>query len=116
MTCATLAAMCRRKASPTLPGRMLISCRSPRRKSFLPGSFLLSTRSEVPGTREMNEVSLLIKTRQGGVLVVGCSHPGIEKIIEAATKIEPQMYAVLGGFHLVDISDADITDKDCNGK
>jgi 7,8-dihydropterin-6-yl-methyl-4-(beta-D-ribofuranosyl)aminobenzene 5'-phosphate synthase len=79
-------------------------------KEILPGFFLLSTRSEVPGTREMNEVSLVIKTPKGSVLVVGCSHPGIEKIIEAATKIEPRMYAVLGGFHLVDISDADITD------
>jgi 7,8-dihydropterin-6-yl-methyl-4-(beta-D-ribofuranosyl)aminobenzene 5'-phosphate synthase len=79
-------------------------------KEVLPGFFLLSTRSEVPGTREMNEVSLVIKTPKGGVLVVGCSHPGIEKIIEAATKIEPRMYAVLGGFHLVDISDGDITD------
>jgi 7,8-dihydropterin-6-yl-methyl-4-(beta-D-ribofuranosyl)aminobenzene 5'-phosphate synthase len=57
----------------------------------------------------MNEISLLIKTSRGGILVVGCAHPGIEKIIEAATKIEPQIYAVAGGFHLVDIADAEVT-------
>jgi 7,8-dihydropterin-6-yl-methyl-4-(beta-D-ribofuranosyl)aminobenzene 5'-phosphate synthase len=58
----------------------------------------------------MNEISLLIKTPKGGVVVVGCSHPGIEKIVEAAAQIEPKIYAVFGGFHLVDISNADLTD------
>src|SRR5262245_5193351 len=52
----------------------------------LPGFFLLTLRSELPGTREMNEVSLFIRTPKGGVLVVGCSHPGIERIVEAAAK------------------------------
>ena len=80
------------------------------RTEALPGFFLVSTRSEIPGTREMNEISLVIKTSKGGVVVVGCSHPGIEKIVEAAAQIEPKIYAVFGGFHLVDISDADATD------
>ena len=80
------------------------------RTEALPGFFLVSTRSEIPGTREMNEISLVIKTPKGGVVVVGCSHPGIEKIVEAAAQINPQIYAVFGGFHLVDISDADATD------
>jgi 7,8-dihydropterin-6-yl-methyl-4-(beta-D-ribofuranosyl)aminobenzene 5'-phosphate synthase len=78
-------------------------------KEVLPGIFLFSTRSDKPGTREMNEISMLMKTSQGGVLVVGCSHPGIELILEAAKKIEPRIYSVLGGFHLVDLSDDDVT-------
>src|SRR5262249_51819418 len=79
-------------------------------KEVLPGFFLFTARSEIPGTREMNEVSLVIKTPKGAVLVVGCSHPGIEKLIEIAAKIEPQIHAVLGGFQLVDVPDAQVTD------
>jgi 7,8-dihydropterin-6-yl-methyl-4-(beta-D-ribofuranosyl)aminobenzene 5'-phosphate synthase len=71
---------------------------------------MFSTRSETPGTREMNEVSLLIKTPHGGILFVGCSHPGIEKIIEAAAQIDPKIYSVFGGFHLVDMSDANVSE------
>ncbi len=76
----------------------------------LPGFLLFPTRSTTPGTMEMNEISLLIKTPKGGVLVVGCSHPGIEKIVEVAAKIDPRIYAIFGGFHLVDISDAQVTE------
>jgi 7,8-dihydropterin-6-yl-methyl-4-(beta-D-ribofuranosyl)aminobenzene 5'-phosphate synthase len=79
-------------------------------KEVLPGAFLFATRSETPGTREMNEIALLLKTQRGGVLFVGCSHPGIEKILETAVKIEPRIYSVLGGFHLVDASDAQVTE------
>jgi 7,8-dihydropterin-6-yl-methyl-4-(beta-D-ribofuranosyl)aminobenzene 5'-phosphate synthase len=79
-------------------------------KEVLPGFFLFSTRSDRPGTRDMNEISMLIKTSQGGVLVVGCSHPGIEVILEAATKIEPRIYSVFGGFHLVDLADDQVTE------
>jgi 7,8-dihydropterin-6-yl-methyl-4-(beta-D-ribofuranosyl)aminobenzene 5'-phosphate synthase len=78
-------------------------------KEVLPGVFLFSTRSERAGTREMNEISMLMKTAQGGVVVVGCSHPGIELILEAATKIEPRIHSVFGGFHLVDLSDDEAT-------
>jgi 7,8-dihydropterin-6-yl-methyl-4-(beta-D-ribofuranosyl)aminobenzene 5'-phosphate synthase len=78
-------------------------------KEVLPGVFLFSTRSDKPGTREMNEISMLMKTSQGGVLVVGCSHPGIELILEAVTKIEPRIHSVFGGFHLVDLSDDETT-------
>jgi 7,8-dihydropterin-6-yl-methyl-4-(beta-D-ribofuranosyl)aminobenzene 5'-phosphate synthase len=39
------------------------------------------------------------------VLVVGCSHPGVEKIIEAAAAINPRIRLVVGGFHLVVATD-----------
>jgi 7,8-dihydropterin-6-yl-methyl-4-(beta-D-ribofuranosyl)aminobenzene 5'-phosphate synthase len=35
------------------------------------------------------------------VIVVGCSHPGIDKIVEAAGAINPQIHLIVGGFHLV---------------
>ena len=79
-------------------------------KEVLPGFFLFSNRSSRAGTMEMNEISLLFRTPKGAVLLVGCSHPGIENIIEAATKIEPQIYTIFGGFHLVDVPDARVTE------
>jgi 7,8-dihydropterin-6-yl-methyl-4-(beta-D-ribofuranosyl)aminobenzene 5'-phosphate synthase len=75
----------------------------------LPGFFLFSLQSDAPGSREMNEVSLVIKTPRGGVLVVGCSHPGIERIVEAASKIDPKIHSVFGGLHLSDYTDAEVT-------
>ena len=35
------------------------------------------------------------------VLMVGCSHPGIERIVESATAINPRIHLIAGGFHLV---------------
>jgi 7,8-dihydropterin-6-yl-methyl-4-(beta-D-ribofuranosyl)aminobenzene 5'-phosphate synthase len=42
------------------------------------------------------------------VIVVGCSHPGIDKIVEAASAINPRIHLIAGGFHLVVSSDTDI--------
>ena len=76
----------------------------------LPGFFLFSTTSDIAGTKEMNEISMAVQTPRGIVLISGCSHPGIEKILETASKIDSRIYSVLGGFHLVDVSDAGVTD------
>src|SRR5262245_15085584 len=66
-----------------------------------PGSTLIALVSDTPGTRELKELSLAVNTPDGLVLVVGCSHPGIEKIVEAATAINPKIRLIAGGFHLV---------------
>jgi len=66
-----------------------------------PGIALLALVSDAPGTRELKELSLAVNTADGIVLVVGCSHPGIEKIVEAATAINPRIRLIAGGFHLV---------------
>ena len=50
---------------------------------------------------ELKELSLAVNTLDGAVLVVGCSHPGIEKIVEAAAAINPKIHLIAGGFHLV---------------
>ncbi len=42
------------------------------------------------------------------VIVVGCSHPGIDKIVEAAGTINPRTHLIAGGFHLAVASDSDI--------
>jgi 7,8-dihydropterin-6-yl-methyl-4-(beta-D-ribofuranosyl)aminobenzene 5'-phosphate synthase len=70
-----------------------------------PGMTLIALVSDAPGTKELKELSLAISTSEGIVLVVGCSHPGIEKIVEAAAAINPKIFLIAGGFHLVVASD-----------
>ena len=66
-----------------------------------PGITLMALVSETTGTRELKELSLAVNTPDGLVLVVGCSHPGIEKIVEAAAAINSKIRFIAGGFHLV---------------
>jgi 7,8-dihydropterin-6-yl-methyl-4-(beta-D-ribofuranosyl)aminobenzene 5'-phosphate synthase len=68
---------------------------------IFPGFYLLTTKSQKPGTLEMNELSLAVQTPKGLAVVVGCSHPGVENILAAAARIDPRLYTVMGGFHLV---------------
>src|SRR5260221_1833675 len=70
-----------------------------------PGMTLIALVSDVAGTKELKELSLAINTSEGMVLIVGCSHPGIEKIVEAAAAINPKIHLIAGGFHLVAASD-----------
>ena len=73
-----------------------------------PDIHLISTISDKPGTLELHELSLAINTPDGLVIVVGCSHPGIDKIVEAASAINPRIHLIAGGFHLVVARDPDI--------
>jgi len=73
-----------------------------------PDIHLIALVSDKPGTLELRELSLALNTSDGMVIVVGCSHPGIEKIVEEAGRIKPRIHLVAGGFHLVVASDADI--------
>jgi 7,8-dihydropterin-6-yl-methyl-4-(beta-D-ribofuranosyl)aminobenzene 5'-phosphate synthase len=66
-----------------------------------PGVTLIALVSDAPGTRELRELSLAINTPDGIVLLVGCSHPGIENIVEAAAVINPKIHLIVGGLHLV---------------
>jgi len=66
-----------------------------------PGIFLISTVSKTPGTLELRELSLAIKQPEGLMLVVGCSHPGIEEILQGATAIDSRLHILFGGLHLV---------------
>ena len=78
-------------------------------QEIAPGVFLIATVSETPGTKEMRELSLALRTKAGLVLIVGCSHPGIEKIVEAATAIDKRVGLILGGFHLPGAKDEEVS-------
>jgi 7,8-dihydropterin-6-yl-methyl-4-(beta-D-ribofuranosyl)aminobenzene 5'-phosphate synthase len=73
-----------------------------------PGVHLISLISDVTGTRELRELSLAIDTPKGMIVVAGCSHPGIEKIVARAAKIDQAVHTVFGGFHLPAASDEDV--------
>ena len=75
---------------------------------LLPGITLIASVSDVPGTKELKELSLAVNTADGIVLVVGCSHPGIEGIVAEAAKINTHIHFIAGGFHLVAAQDAAI--------
>ncbi len=70
-----------------------------------PGVTLIAQISDAPGTKELKELSLAINTPEGIVLIVGCSHPGIEAIVAEAAAINPRIRFVAGGFHLVAAQD-----------
>jgi 7,8-dihydropterin-6-yl-methyl-4-(beta-D-ribofuranosyl)aminobenzene 5'-phosphate synthase len=49
----------------------------------------------------IKEQSLVIKTDKGLVVIIGCSHPGIVNIVNAAKDlVQDDILLVMGGFHL----------------
>jgi 7,8-dihydropterin-6-yl-methyl-4-(beta-D-ribofuranosyl)aminobenzene 5'-phosphate synthase len=69
---------------------------------IMPGFHLILLNGTWGADLEVKEISLAIDTPDGIVLIVGCSHPTIEKIIEAAkTTINKPIHLVLGGTHLL---------------
>lgn len=73
-----------------------------------PGIHLLTLVSDKPGTLELRELSLAINTPEGLIIIVGCSHPGIDRIVELATAITPHIHFIVGGFHLVVAPDPEV--------
>lgn len=53
----------------------------------------------------IKEQSLVIESKEGLVLVTGCAHPGVLDIIRSVKSSSNQdIYLVMGGFHLLDLS------------
>jgi 7,8-dihydropterin-6-yl-methyl-4-(beta-D-ribofuranosyl)aminobenzene 5'-phosphate synthase len=73
----------------TIPGRKVITVTEPMQIS-----------EEAFSTGELKgiEQSLAIKTDKGILVITGCSHPGVGKIIDAAARFG-KVYGVIGGFH-----------------
>ncbi len=51
-----------------------------------------------------SEQGLLIRGPSGWVLLTGCAHPGIEEMMRKAKDLTGNLYAVIGGFHLIGAS------------
>ena len=75
-----------------------------------PGFHLILLNGTWGADLEVKEISLAIDTPDGIVLIVGCSHPTIEKIVEAAKNtINKPIHLVLGGTHLLPAKDDQIS-------
>lgn len=66
-----------------------------------PGFRLLRNISHTKQFNETPELSLVIDTPEGQVVVVGCSHPGIEQILASVAARDQDIHMVVGGLHLV---------------
>jgi len=101
-------------------------------KIYLPPSFSSSFKKQFRGQAEVIEVvpgqqiaerisslgeiqgsppeqALVIDTPQGLVVITGCAHPGVEKMVLAAKRLfHEQIYMVIGGFHLGSASSNDV--------
>lgn len=62
---------------------------------------LIAKVSDKKGTLELKELSLVLNTEHGAVVIVGCSHAGVENIVAEASKINSNIAWVGGGFHLI---------------
>lgn len=77
---------------------------------FVPGGFFLGEIPRVTGFEKgsfeddpmLDDTALAFRTENGAVVVSGCSHAGICNICEHAKTVTGQnIYAVIGGFHLL---------------
>jgi len=52
----------------------------------------------------MPEQAIVLKTKNGLILITGCAHPGILKMVEKVKAKFPEepIYLVLGGFHMIE--------------
>lgn len=59
------------------------------------------------------EQSLAVRTKKGIVVITGCAHPGIIQILQRAREQFPdeKIYFALGGFHLHNQNEKDISKK-----
>ena len=46
----------------------------------------------------IKEQSLIVNTKKGNIVIAGCAHPGLEKIINKAKQFG-EIYGIMGGFH-----------------
>jgi 7,8-dihydropterin-6-yl-methyl-4-(beta-D-ribofuranosyl)aminobenzene 5'-phosphate synthase len=57
----------------------------------------------------INEQAIILETTKGLIVITGCAHPGIEKIVKNAKKIcNKKIYMVFGGFHLAQKSESEV--------
>ncbi len=74
-------------------------------QEIAPGIF---TTGEIPG--RIPEQALVVKSSSGMVILIGCGHPGVAKMVEAAARQHPseRIRLLLGGFHMMRWSEEQI--------
>jgi 7,8-dihydropterin-6-yl-methyl-4-(beta-D-ribofuranosyl)aminobenzene 5'-phosphate synthase len=75
-----------------------------------PGFHLILLKGPWGVDLDVMEISLAIDTPDGIVLIVGCSHPTLEKIVEAASAvIDKPVHLIFGGTHLLPATPEEIS-------
>jgi 7,8-dihydropterin-6-yl-methyl-4-(beta-D-ribofuranosyl)aminobenzene 5'-phosphate synthase len=70
-----------------------------------PGFHIITLTGKWGADFELREISLAIDTPEGIVVIVGCSHSTIEKIVqEAKATINKPIHLVMGGLHLLPVN------------
>jgi 7,8-dihydropterin-6-yl-methyl-4-(beta-D-ribofuranosyl)aminobenzene 5'-phosphate synthase len=71
---------------------------------------------------QVREQALVVESDNGLVLITGCGHPGVDRMVrKVCKKFDQPVYMVVGGFHMEEFSDEEIDDiiqtfKDCGVK
>jgi 7,8-dihydropterin-6-yl-methyl-4-(beta-D-ribofuranosyl)aminobenzene 5'-phosphate synthase len=79
---------------------------------IIPGIWVSKEKDSINSNKPTKEINLIINLENKGlVIIVGCSHPGLENIIQDADQFfnsKIPMYALVGGLHLKDNSPEEI--------
>ena len=75
---------------------------------IFPGIRVVRNISPSAPFNETPEISLVIDTDSGQVVIVGCSHPGLERIIASVARTNPRIAMVAGGLHWVTTPPAEV--------
>lgn len=76
------------------------------KKAYKIVSNIFST-GTLPGSEP--EQSLVIKRKEGLLIITGCAHPGLEQIVKTCeADFKETVYMIMGGFHLLSSSDSEI--------
>jgi 7,8-dihydropterin-6-yl-methyl-4-(beta-D-ribofuranosyl)aminobenzene 5'-phosphate synthase len=92
-------------------------------KEIAPGITLIATSSALmgyfskyppnqasPSLNGLPELSLSLRTKEGEVVIVGCSHSSVETILDADRAfLKRDLALLMGGFHLLPYGSSDIT-------
>lgn len=76
---------------------------------ILPGIYSTGQMVGIYANQDLPEQGLFVRTQKGLIIITGCAHPGIIRIIESIKRTVPdKIHLVLGGFHLMDMHKMDI--------
>ena len=75
---------------------------------IFPGIRVVPNISAGESFTETPELSLVIDTPRGQVLLVGCSHPGIEQILESVQGRTYSVRLIMGGLHWLTLPDSEV--------
>lgn len=82
--------------------------RVPDRARIAPGMSVVSNISRGESFRETPELSLVIDTPEGQILLVGCSHPGIEQILSSVEAGTRPVRLLAGGLHWLALPEGEV--------